>query len=92
MVYIMTVWLGNAPERCDLCGGLTNDVFYDARLPRYAGLWAHVCGTCFSTQHCLLGVGVGQRYERRGDQFVCTAGGRDAKEKDERDKLRAPDV
>lgn len=79
MVYVMSRWIGATPTQCDLCGGSIADVFYDARLPRYRGKWGTICTTCFHLQHCTLGVGHGQRYERRGEKhFVCTAGGRDA--------------
>lgn len=92
MVYVMSVWLGNAPPKCDLCGNTIADVFYDARLPRRRGSWASVCTVCFTLEHCSLGVGHGQRYERQDDKFVCTAGGRDAVKENKSDKQRPQGV
>ena len=75
----MSVWIGSPPSACDLCQTLIVDVFYDARMPSYAGSWANVCEACFTSDGCTLGVGAGQRYQRTTvTQWTCTAGGRDS--------------
>lgn len=56
-----TKWLGQAPKKCDLCGGTLSQVFVDGRTSD--GRWGIICPAC-RVQHGprKLGTGMGQKY------------------------------
>lgn len=54
-----------SPIHCQLCSTLIRDCFYDAKL-QPSGRWGKVCPECFKEYGMGLGVGLGQRYCRKG--------------------------
>lgn len=67
-------WMGRPPGECQLCHLPLGDKFVDGRLSFPSGPWAIMCVDCFKERGAGLGTGVGQKYEREGDEFVKTAG------------------
>jgi|ETN01SMinimDraft_4_1059930.scaffolds.fasta_scaffold106952_2 hypothetical protein len=54
-------WYGTVPEKCDICEGKINALFYDAATDR--GPWGILCNLCWISYGRGLGTGLGQRYE-----------------------------
>lgn len=69
----MTVWIGKSPKACDHCLGNITEAFVDGRVPS-VGQWGNFHPACADTLGVTLGTGRGQKYEKRGDKFVKTAG------------------
>lgn len=66
---------GRVPEICDCCSAPIQNVFYDAKTKR--GPWAYMCHPCQVHGEGVnkLGLGLGQKYEKRPDgKFEKTAG------------------
>ena len=63
-------------KNCDICKRPFMLVKYDAKT--HSGAWANMCPSCFLDNTPFphtLGVGLGQRYERKvGGEFVKTEG------------------
>jgi hypothetical protein len=56
-------WVGEPPERCDLCGGKLANSFVDGRTSD--GRWAIMCPWCrIYNGPIRLGAGLGQRFTR----------------------------
>lgn len=65
-------WSGKPIKDCDLCKRPIQRTFVDGRTA--GGQWAIMCPTCRIEQGCMtLGVGLGQKYERIGSDYVRTA-------------------
>lgn len=62
------LWISPAPNQCDLCDAPITTEFYDART-RYR-VWAILCEPCFHKDGVGLGLGCGQKYEKKNGQFV----------------------
>lgn len=69
----MTVWIGTPPKVCDHCLGNIVDEFVDGRVPQ-GGQWGNFHSSCAIVLGVTLGTGRGQKYEKRDDKFVKTAG------------------
>ena len=66
-------WMSKDPERCDICMGVIGPEFVDGRTT-YGGWWACMCLACHRNVGVGLGIGRGQRYQRRNDVFVKVEG------------------
>lgn len=53
-------WIGQPPERCDLCKSPIRGRFIDGRTAH--GPWAIMCGFCHSKSGVGYGIGKGQEY------------------------------
>lgn len=58
-------WIGNPPERCDLCGVDLVIEFIDGATRQ--GPWGFMCLSCHTQHGRGLGVGRGQHYVRSVD-------------------------
>lgn len=59
-----THWIGDVPEKCDLCRGLMRshgEHWVDGKV-RGFGPWANMCERCFEECGVGLGTGIGQKY------------------------------
>lgn len=65
-------WTGTPPAKCDGCEQRIQRTFVDGRTP--SGQWGIFCPGCRISYGVRLGTGLGQKYERRGDVYVKTAG------------------
>lgn len=65
-------WAGTPPEKCDICETPIKAAFVDGATT--SGPWAYMCPTCHRIYGRGLGMGRGQKYEKRGERFVKTAG------------------
>ncbi len=69
------------PVKCDICGWkfaqATGTEMFDTSPGKYPrGPWGCICRNCFNLSHGQLGLGLGQRYERRDDgKFLLVEGG-----------------
>ena len=61
-------WLGTNPTQCDLCKGGILSHFIDGKVGN--GGWAILCPTCHMKFGNGLGIGLGQAYEKVGDDWV----------------------
>jgi hypothetical protein len=54
----------SAPDNCQSCGKPFdgNGPMYDARVKAW-GMWGNICQGCFDGYGCVLGTGLGQKYE-----------------------------
>lgn len=68
-------WYGEVPEKCQLCGSKIESIFIDGKT-NLATIrsWACMCPTCHGEVGDGLGMGHGQRYERRDGVFVLAEG------------------
>lgn len=65
-------WMGDPPKSCDICKRPIMRTFVDGRTSD--GRWGIMCPTCRVAEgRVRLGVGLGQKYERRGEDWVRTA-------------------
>jgi hypothetical protein len=55
------MWMGVAPQICELCGNPLSQQFIDGRTKD--GRWGILCAVCHSRAGCGLGTGKGQRYD-----------------------------
>ena len=61
-------WLGDRPEKCDLCGtGLEGQAFVDGKTRM--GPWGIMCRPCHKTKGVGLGLGRGQLYNYRSEKI-----------------------
>jgi len=58
-------WIGSIPKECDICGIAIANAFVDDMTRE--GPWANMCPDCHRLHGCGLGLGVGQRYEKKPD-------------------------
>ncbi len=58
----------NPPENCDVCGFAVGSEFVDGKTLQ--GSWANMCVSCFQKMGVGLGEGLGQWYQRQGNEFV----------------------
>jgi hypothetical protein len=65
-------WIGDAPTECDVCHNYIDTDFVDGRSKW--GSWANMCLACHSMVGVGLGTGMGQRYERMGDEWIKVEG------------------
>lgn len=65
-------WMGSDPEACDICRHIITKCFIDGRTRM--GPWAMMCPSCFKSSGTGLGIGKGQKYELKGNEFVKTEG------------------
>lgn len=66
------MWIGNPPKKCQLCHKDIVDCFIDGIMNRYH--WCIMCKECHAEHGRGLGVGVGQRFEKKRGQWVKTGG------------------
>lgn len=54
-----------------------NGVVYDARIPAAGNQWGHLCQNCFDKYGAGLGIGKGQKFEKKpgSDRWIRVAGG-----------------
>lgn len=65
-------WAGKPIKDCDICKRPIQHTFVDGRTSN--GQWGIMCPTCrISEGRIELGVGLGQKYERKAGTFVRTA-------------------
>lgn len=74
------VWTGTPPCTCDVCGDVILNEFVDGKTTQN-GCWALMCPQCHVSVGSGLGVGRGQRYELRGEDWVQVEGGASVKDK-----------
>lgn len=65
-------WLGPTPTHCDICCMPIKNIFIDGRT--VYGPWANMCPTCHEQIGVGLGTGRGQKYERKGEDWIKQAG------------------
>jgi len=65
---VLRKWMGPTPTNCELCYAQITTVFYDAAT--IPGPWAIMCPSCFVRNKGQLGTGRGQKYLKRGDEFI----------------------
>jgi hypothetical protein len=68
----MTKWIGDPPEKCDLCGLKITEHFIDGKTTH--GPWAIMCAICTTLDGVGLGKGSGQLYKKIGDDFIKVEG------------------
>lgn len=68
----LKVWLGAAPETCDLCQGKIRGVFIDGQVQ--GGGWANLCPDCHRRFGVGLGTGRGQKYRHEDTDWVKVEG------------------
>lgn len=71
-------WIGESPKTCGICGTKLKRVFVDAlvRAPHWPrGIWAFTCELCHTQYGFGLGTGLGQKYEKKGRNWILTQGG-----------------
>lgn len=69
---IGSIWAGSDKLHCDICRQPIQRTFVDGVAS--SGSWAIMCPTCrISEGRIRLGTGLGQKYERQGDNYVRTA-------------------
>ena len=58
-------WIGNAPEKCDLCGEDLRDIFVDGAIGTRNPFpkWGIMCPRCHEERGVGLGAGKGQAYD-----------------------------
>lgn len=59
---------GQAPTHCDLCGTKITTSFIDGKTAM--GPWGNMCPSCHLGQGGKLGIGVGQKYVKKGGRWV----------------------
>jgi len=65
-------WIGDPPKSCDICGRSIQRSFVDGRTSN--GQWGIMCPSCrISEGRLALGTGLGQKYDRVGQDYVKTA-------------------
>lgn len=65
-------WAGKAVPNCDICGKQIQRSFVDGVTA--GGRWGIMCPTCrINEGRMALGVGLGQKYDRIGNDYVRTA-------------------
>lgn len=57
------IWQGQRITDCQLCNGQITSVFYDGKTCH--GPWAIMCPKCHETHGVGIGLGKGQRYEKK---------------------------
>ena len=62
----------NPPTNCDICREKIDKQFVDGKTRQ--GPWGNMCPACFGIHGISLGTGLGQLYEKKGDQFEKIAG------------------
>ena len=60
-------WIGNVPEKCQMCGDKVIDRFIDGATK--LGPWAIMCKECHKRNGRGIGVGKGQRYQLMQGQW-----------------------
>lgn len=64
-------WAGKPDLKCDMCDQQIQRTFVDGLTSN--GQWGIMCPTCRIVEgRHTLGVGLGQKYERKGDDYVRT--------------------
>lgn len=64
-------WAGKPDLKCDNCDRKIMHSFVDGRMSN--GQWGVMCPSCrIAEGRMQLGVGLGQKYERSGDNYVRT--------------------
>lgn len=58
-------WIGQSPEKCDICGAAIGGVFIDGAT--IMGPWACMCPVCHVSKGVGFGMGQGQRYNKIND-------------------------
>lgn len=67
------MWVGPAPQTCDICDTPLTKVFVDGKTTR--GPWGCLCLNCHRLSGCGLGLGKGQQYEKDSEgNWVKTKG------------------
>lgn len=65
-------WSGKPIKDCDICKRQIQRNFVDGRTSN--GQWGIMCPSCrISEGRLILGVGLGQKYDRIGNDYVRTA-------------------
>lgn len=65
-------WEGTVPSTCQLCGAELKQHFIDGATK--LGPWAMMCTACHKNAGDGLGVGKGQKYEKRGQLWIKIGG------------------
>jgi hypothetical protein len=68
------MWMGTAPDLCDLCNECITETFVDGKTTINNGSWGILCPTCHMKYGCGLGLGCGQQYELFDTQWIKTKG------------------
>lgn len=69
MTSFKRVWIAEVPKSCEICGAKIRATFYDAATK--SGPWAIMCRGCFeAVGEGRLGIGYGQKYVKKGDDWV----------------------
>ncbi len=67
-----TTWSDNGPKTCQDCGCNCEGRFVDGPSTIKPAYWAILCEKCHGGRK--LGIGHGQLYEARGEEWVCIDG------------------
>ena len=70
---VKEVWWCGTIDKCDLCGNDIEDTFIDGATTE--GPWAIMCEDCHFDYGDGLGIGKGQRYEKKKGGYLQTKGG-----------------
>jgi len=65
----MRFWIGEISESCNLCGEVIVKEFVDGRIKQELA-WAYMCLACHAKHGVGIGTGLGQVYQKQGDNFV----------------------
>lgn len=65
-------WLSPPPEKCDICERKIEKTFVDGKT--LFGPWACMCKPCHRDHGGKLGLGLGQLYEKKDEEWVKTKG------------------
>ena len=72
-------WQGDMDGvKCDTCSVIFSTTFYDMKLAGSSGQWACICPSCAMGGQGIgkVGLGFGQRYDRKENGWMLTAGGK----------------
>jgi len=61
-------WMGSAITHCDLCDADIDTVFVDGKT--IDGPWGILCPDCHEARGVGLGIGYGQKYEKKGKEWL----------------------
>jgi len=68
----MDKWISKIPTHCDICDQKISEIFIDGKTKLRP--WGIMCPMCYLHIGVGLGPGKGQKYMKRGKEFVKVAG------------------